>query len=390
MGTSLYLSGKLSRATPHVFKDSGYRSTHDMTVIAKRLIEAYYGRPASYAYFIGYSAGGKQGFSSVQRYPEDYDGVIAGVPSNNALPLVTYFLWNYVHLTTREGWPLINTATAERIADEAAAFFRLRGCGAEDGNYVPYSWCGENTVEDFLAHLSSAMPMLSAEQISALRAVYTGPVNPKNGKRIYTGLPIGAEPDCGYMRDADKPRYFDFEWFRLFFGEDFCPHDFDFADDYEAMHREVAADFTFNDPDLSRFAARGGRFLIFSGISDSYGPWADAVHYYNGVCEALGGYERAKENVRLFLLPGKGHSIRGRGTNAWWADDDRAPLLRALRAWREEGKAPDYLVAAHIEKTEGGEEKIGFWKHIPPYAGDKRVGSGYPAVTDPTYALPTK
>jgi feruloyl esterase len=113
MGTSLYLSGKLSRATPHVFKDSGYRSTHDMTVIAKRLIEAYYGRPASYAYFIGYSAGGKQGFSSVQRYPEDYDGVIAGVPSNNALPLVTYFLWNYVHLTTRKGWPLINTATAD-------------------------------------------------------------------------------------------------------------------------------------------------------------------------------------------------------------------------------------------------------------------------------------
>lgn len=388
MGTSLYLSGERTRADKQLFIDSGVRSTHAMTVIAKQLIAAYYGSPVTRAYFIGYSAGGKQALSAVQRFPEDYDGVIAGVPSNNALPLVTYFLWCYVHLTTRDGYPLIATATASRLTDEAARFFETRG-GAEKGsNYVSYSWHNENTVADFIDHLRTAMPELTEGQLAALRAVYEGPVNPKNGKRIYTGMPIGSETACGYMRDADKPRRFDFEWFRLFFGEGFCPHDFDFADDYEAMNTAVGVDFTFNDPDISRFTARGGRLLIFSGISDPYGPWAEAMHYYNGVCRALGGHERAKENVRVFFLPGKGHSIEGRGTNAWWADEARTSLFDAMCAWCEGGKAPESLVAAHLEKDAEGNRQICFMKHILPYAGDKREGIDYPPVCHPDYAMP--
>ncbi len=93
------------------------------------------------------------------------------------------------------------------------------------------------------------------------------------------------------------------------------------------MNAEIGYDFTFNNPDLSAFYARGGRLLVFSGISDFWGPWAETVHYYNNVCRYFGGDEAAAEVMRLFLLPGKGHNIKGRGANAWWGDEDRQPLI---------------------------------------------------------------
>ena len=394
MGTSLYLQNKLTRATPHLFRDNGVRCTHTMTVVAKLLIEAFYGRPAERAYFMGSSAGGKQAICEAQRAPEDYDGIIAGVPSNNTLPLITYFLWSYVHLTTRDGYTLIGTEQASRISDEAARFFAERGSKyAEHGSdYVEYSYVGEETVNDFLAHLRTAMPDLNETQLAALRAVYDGPVNPKNGKRIYTGMPIGSEVDCGYMRDTEVPRQFDFRWFSLYFGEDFCPHDFDFADDYERMSADIGPDFTFNDPDLSAFRARGGRLLIFSGISDFSGPWAEAVHYYNNVCRYFGGDEEASEVVRLFLLPGKGHNVRGRGCNAWWGDEDRQPLLDTLRAWCEEGRAPDTLVAAHLDNlgATDGTESVRWMRRVPRYFGITEEGVDYPRVCHSDYAMPSK
>jgi feruloyl esterase len=390
MGTSLYCDGTLKRATPHLFRDNGVRCTHIMTVVAKILIEAFYGRPAERAYFMGSSAGGKQAITEAERFPEDYDGIIAGVPSNNALPLITYFLWSYVHLTTREGYPLIGTALASRISDEAARFFSERGCAERGSDYVEYSYAGEDTVDAFLAHLAVALPELDAAQMDALRAVYSGPVNPKNGKRIYTGMPIGSEIDCGYMRDTEEPQPFDFPWFSLYFGEDFCPHDFDFSDDYERMSADIGPDFTFNDPDLSAFRARGGRLLIFSGISDFWGPWPEAVHYYNGICRHFGGDEAAAEVVRLFLLPGKGHNIKGRGANAWWADEDRLPLLDAVRAWCVEGRAPDSLVAAHLENlgATDGSERVRWMRRIPRYRGMTSEGLDYPCVCHPDYAMP--
>jgi feruloyl esterase len=287
--------------------------------------------------------------------------------------------------------PIIGSALASRISDEAARFFAARGCAEEGSDYVEYSYAGEETVAAFLAHLSVALPELTEEQRDALRAVYNGPVNPKNGKRIYTGMPIGSEIDCGYMRDSDGPREFDFPWFSLYFGEDFVPHDFEFADDYEAFLRDVGRDFTFNDPDLSAFRARGGHMIIFSGISDFWGPWAEAAHYYNGVCRHFGSDEAAAEAVRLFLLPGKGHNIKGRGVNAWWGDEGRKTLLATIRAWCEEGLAPDYLVGAHlddvIEKGDRGEQ-VRFMRRIPRYRGIAVEGKDYPYSCHPDYAMP--
>ena len=384
MGTSRILSGECKQAGEELFRDYGWRSTHMMTVIAKRLMEAYYGRRPEYSYFIGYSAGGKQGLSLVQRFPEDYDGVLSGVPSNNALFLITGFLWNYVHLTTRDGGAVISTAEAEAIHGAAVDFFRALGDGEEGDRFITHPFAGADTVPRFIAYLRERLPALSEAQIEALEAVYRGPIHGKNGKQIYCGYPIGGEVNAGWMRDTDAPRKFGWPWFHHFFGEDFCLHDFDFSDQLDLMIEKIAADFCSNAPDLSAYFARGGRLLSFSGVADPFGAWGDAAKYYNRVVAAVGDYETVSASYRLFFPPGKAHGNEGRGTNALYANEERASLFSALIAWCEQGTPPEYLVAARVEKTEEG-EKLAFMRRVYPYRADWQEGVDFPPSCDEEY-----
>ena len=388
MGTSRLISGEVKAVTGDLIHDYGWRATHIMTVVAKLLIEAYYGRAPEYSYFIGYSAGGKQGFSVIQRFPEDYDGVISGVPSNNSLFLTTGFLWNYVHLTTREGGAVISTAEAEAINAVAVEFFHSHGDGEVGDGFITRPYLGADTVARFITYLRGRLPTLSEGQLAALEAVYRGPVHKKSGKQIYCGYPIGGEVNAGWMRDAAAPRRFGWPWFNLIYGEDFCLHDFDFADQFDRMVEIFAADFCSNAPDLASYFARGGKLLSFSGVADPFGAWGDAAKYYNRVVSAVGDYDTVSSSYRLFFPPGKAHGNEGRGTNALYASEEKGSLFDALVAWCEEGKAPEYLVAAHIEKTEDG-SRIDFMRRVYPYRADWREGIEFPPSCDDEYlAIP--
>ena len=385
MGTSLLLEGRIKHAGEELLRDYGWRATHVMTVIAKMLIEAYYGRRPEYSYFIGYSAGGKQGFSAIQRFPEDYDGVIAGVPSNNSLFLVAGFLWNYVHLTTRDGRAVISTEEAEAINAVAVDFFRALGDGEEGDRFITHPFAGADTVPRFMAYLRRRLPTLSEAQLAALEAVYRGPIHRKNGKQIYCGYPIGGEVNSNWMRDTKAPRGFGWPWFHQVLGEDFCLHDFDFADQLDLMVERLAADFCSNDPDLSPYFARGGKLLSFSGVADPFGAWGDAAKYYNRVVAAIGDLETVLASYRLFFPPGKAHGNEGRGTNALYANEERADLFSALVAWCEEGRPPEYLIAAHIDKTEQGENSTAFMRKVYPYRADWQEGVDFPPSCDDEY-----
>ena len=384
MGTSRLINGEIKTVTENLYRDYGWRSTHIMTVIAKMLIEAYYGRRPEYSYFIGYSAGGKQGLSVIQRFPEDYDGVIAGVSSNNGLFLTTGFLWNYVHLTTREGGAVISTAEAEAINAAAVDFFRENGDGEAGDRFITRPYLGADTVSRFITYLRERLPALSKAQLAALEAVYRGPVHAKSGKQIYCGYPIGGEVNAGWMRDTDSPRRFGWPWFNLIYGEDFCLHDFDFADQLDRMIEMLAGDFCSNDPDLAPYFARGGKLLSFSGVADPFGAWGDAVKYYNRVVDAVGDYATVANSYRLFFPPGKAHGNEGRGTNALYASEERKSLFGALVAWCEQGTPPEHLVAAHIEKTEDG-ERVDFMRRVYPYRADWREGVEFPPSCDEDY-----
>ena len=382
MGTSRFLSGEERGATVELYRDYTWRSTHLATESAKILCEARYGRRPSYSYFIGASAGGLQAFSEVQRFPEDYDGVIAGVPSNNALNLIIYFLWLYKNLHREDGSALIDEDTAQSISLHAAAFFGARGDGQPGDDFVSFPYTDADTVKDFLAYLHAEMPSLTGEAIDILRRLYTGPRNEKTGEQIFCGMPIGAERNSAYFKPMEA---FGYPWLRLLYGDDYDDRSFNFAEDYEKLYAYIGEDFTANNPDLSAFRDHGGKFLVYSGVADPAGPYADALHYYNRVCDRLGGISEVLPFFRFFLRPGKAHGDTGLGVRQIFGEGHGVPLLTAIRKWREEGKAPEYLSCAHIT-VEDGEEKVKFKRDIFPYRNEKRIGGiDYPSTTCKRY-----
>lgn len=364
MGTSrgYYLSGV---GNPDVWQDFGWRSTHIMTELGKALAAVCYGKSPSFSYFIGASTGGQQALSEAQKFPGDYDGIIAAVPANNRIYLHTYFLWNFVHLRTREGRRLFTPDEVSAITRLAAEFFQTLGDGEKGDGFVSFPWAGEDTVDRFIAFLAVNHEDFTSEQLDSLRAVYNGPINTVTGERIYNGMPIGSEIyGCGIMDcSGDKPpHYYPFMWT---FGADYDPYDFDFGKDMETVDNLLSADLNANSADLSEFIGRGGRLIIYSGSADPCVPYPDALAYFKRVTETLGGDAETSRSVRYFLMPGRDHGNGGLGANREYGQNGEG-LLSSLRRWRESGIAPEYLTAVRVERRENGEVVKKFERKIYP------------------------
>ena len=376
MGTSKYLSGEIKKASVELYKDYTYRSTHVMTVVSKEIIKAYYGKEIEFSYFFGASAGGLQAFSEVQRYPEDYDGVLAGVPSNNAINLVVYFLYLYQKLHAKDGTALINKDEAKTINEKAVEFFKKYNLVNGNDNFIAYPYVDENTVVSFINYLRENTN-LTDNQLAILKDLYDGPKHSKTGEQLFCGLPIGSEINCGAF--ADKLN-FGYSWFRLFFGDDYNDWDFDFGQYYDKFFEQVGKYFCANNPDVKAFNDRGGKFIVYLGLADPSGPYADGVKYYNRVCDKLGGYNYVSKFFKYFLLPGKGHGAEGLGINKIMGEDASLTLIDTLKKWREEDVAPNYLTCSHVDIS-NGEEKVKFTRKIYPYANDKKEGRDFPKTT---------
>lgn len=352
---------------PDVWNDFGWRSTHMMAEVSKALIALYYDRKPDYSYFIGASTGGNQAMKMVQCFPDDYDGVIAGVPAHNRAFLHIYGLWSHVHLTTPDGSRMFDEQEVPRITAAAEAFFAEHGDGQPGDTFVSYPCIGDDTVDAFLAYLSAREPDFTPEQIAALRAVYEGPRDPVTGRQIYNGMPIGSEIyGCGILdSQREEPPFFDpFLWV---FGAAFRAHDFDFHRDTEAFGNVISPAMGANNPDLSPFAAHGGKLIVYSAASDPCVPFPDAMAYCERVWEQCGGYDTVSQFYRWFLVPGMDHGNGGHGVNVLWSDDEGHDLFYALRRWREEGIAPDSLVGARITEEDG----TVFTRHLYPYGSER-------------------
>ena len=303
---------------PDVWRDFGWRATHIMTEVSKSLIFTHYGRNADYSYFIGSSTGGQQALSEAQRYPLDYDGIIAGVPANNRIFLHTYFLWNHNHLRTPDGRVMFNSDEVNRITALAASYFGELNDGEKGDRFVTFPYQDENTVTDFIAYLAKKCPTFSREQLDALTAVYNGPKNPRTGKQIYNGMPIGSEKyGCGIIdcEAIESPHFYPFIWA---FGDGYDGYGFDFDKDMDRLSEVLSPDLNANSPDLSAFMANGGKLIAFSGSADPCVPFPEAMRYCERVIDAMGGYDKTAEFFRYFLLPGRDHGGGGDGINAFF------------------------------------------------------------------------
>jgi len=329
-----------------VHKDFGWRATHEMTVIAKTLIKAHYGREAKYSYFCGSSTGGQQALSEAQRFPLDYDGIVAGVPANNRVFLHTYFLWTHNHLV-KNGKPLFTAEQVGALTSYGTQYFQSKGDGERGDNFITFPWIDENTVEGYITFLRSKKEF-TEEQLEALTAIYDGPTDPESGRRIYNGMPIGSEKyGCGIMdcQVKESPHFYPFPWT---FGADYNADGFNFGSDLEKVSDKLSRELNANKTDLSAFKANGGKLLAFSGSADPCVPYQDAINYYERAVKANGGYEKTAEFFRYFLLPGRDHGGGGDGINAFF----QSHMLEYLRRWRENGEAPDGIECARVENGE--------------------------------------
>lgn len=316
--------------------DFGYRSMHEMTVKSKTLVDAFYARAPQRSYYQGCSTGGRQGMMEAQRYPDDFDAIVAGAP-----------VYNQVHLNESQvALQVEMLKNPERIVPQSKvtvfANAVMAACDANDGvkdNIISQPQLCKFDPGTLLCKAGDSPDCLTGPQVESARQLYA-PVKGHSGKAVYTGRAAGVEagwaariPVPGKPMNplwGDMPRYLghrDPSWDAMSFD----------LDRDLALALKNASFIESSDPDLSRFKARGGKLLLWHGWADPGPSPFNTIDYHAQVAKTLGG--RQDDWMRLFLLPGVGHCGGGVGP-------DQADFLTALEQWRERNVAPDRIVAS--------------------------------------------
>ena len=325
---------------PEKLIDFASRSVHEMALKTKTIIEAFYGTPTRYSYWYGCSTGGRQGLVEAQRFPGDFDGIVAVAPAIDQMRMNVSYLWA-AQATLKDPASYIPPSKYPVIHDAV-----LRACDASDG--VADGVVGDPRQCRFDPEVLScdgadALTCLTAPQVEAARKIYAGPTNPRTLQQIAPGLEPGSELGWaplvgGPNANAIGDTYFKFVVFEET-NWDFRTLDFD---------RDVGLAQQIDDgllaatnPDLTEFASRGGKLILIHGWSDQYISPRYSIEYYESVVERMGSSERTADVMRLFLAPGMAHCGGGTGPNTF----NSLPLIER---WVEQGMAPDRIIASHL------------------------------------------
>jgi len=389
---------------PQRIVDFAHRAVHESLVAAKTITQAYYGTGASYSYFSGCSTGGYQALSEVQRYPEDFNGVIAGDPGNNRSRLNLAFLWNFLanHPPGDNASPLLDVSKLLLINQAV-----IRSCdpadGVTDGVINDPRRCHFKLQSLQCTHGEGA-DCLTAAQVAAAEKIYRGPRDTRSGAQIYPGYPFGSEgvmsgPDerhpgwSAYWAsdDGSEPIRADFFRYWVFDQADWNWWKFDWGADVDTVNRRIGAVIDATSTDLRRFKAAGGKLLMFMGWQDPVGAPAEAINYYADVearspaNSAAAARADTQTFLRLYMVPGMAHCAGGPGaTNFSTATRDSAPpvsdakhdMARALEDWVEHGTAPNELIATHFENAAGAGRTIAFQRPLCVYPKVARYNGG--------------
>jgi hypothetical protein len=340
--TSLVVEGNWVIGHPEKLKDFAYRADHVTAEFAKTLIAAYYGHAQQLSYFRGCSNGGHEALMEAQKYPADYDGIVAGAPANSFTQMSAGFLWNEIALnaTPESQIPQSKLAPIQKAA--------LAQCdaldGVKDGIINDPASCHFDPAV-LLCKNADGPECLTKPQLTALRKVYSGPIDAKTGKKIYPGFPAGDEAlahnwDLWIIGAQSFQAQFANQVFGSFLRND--PHwdfrSFDLARDSMRADQEIGPTLNSSDPDLSAFAARGGKLIIFQGWADAAVTPLGTIQYYQSIRQKMGA-ESAQRFVRLFMAPGMMHCGGGPGPNVFDA-------VASVAEWREKNRAPETIIAA--------------------------------------------
>ena len=342
---------KFGAGHPEKIQDWAFRAVHVMTETATQVVSAYYGRAAAHRYFTGCSTGGHQALMEAQRYPADYDGIVAGDPGNNRIRLNAGFLWSWLAANKDTSnplpaskLPLINRA----VIDACDALD-----GIKDGLLADPRVCRFDPAA-LLCKGADDANCLTRSQVSAVRAIYDGARNPRTGERIFAGWVRGSEFLGGrgggwsaYFAGQPEPARIDFWRYWVFDNPQWDPRTFDFDRDLATADAKIGY-IDANNPDLKAFAANHGKLVMYHGWADSVVPPEESIRYYEAAANAMGGMDKVGSFFRLFMVPGMGHCGGGPGPNTFDA-------LAALDKWVGEGAEPQKIVASH--STDGAVDR---------------------------------
>jgi feruloyl esterase len=330
--------GDVSWAFGHAEKmtDYGYRSEHEMTVKAKALINAFYGRAATLSYWNGCSTGGKQGLMEAQRYPEDYDGIVAGAPANYQSHLHAWTVWvGQQNLKD----PAATVAPAKYPAIHKAV---MAACDTIDG--VKDNVLGDPRKCKFdpaklLCSGAENDQCLTAPQVATLKTLYSA-AKWKTGEQIFPGWEPGSELGWAPMAGGKTPNAIGIGTFQWSYNDpNWDWKNFDLDRDTAVADKVENVNINATNPDLSKFKARGGKLIMYHGWTDPLIAPENAINYYTSVEKKMGG--KQEDWYRLFMVPGMNHCRGGEGPNQFNA-------IAAMERWKEQGSAPAQMIASHI------------------------------------------
>ncbi len=322
---------------PEKLIDFGYRAIHETAVQSKAVIAALYARPQRYSYFTGCSGGGRQAFAEAQRYPEDFQGIIAGSPGYDR---------------TSESFQLVAAAQAAQrdpagkippakfaVLHQAA----LDTCDALDG--IKDGIISDPTRCKFdpavtLCKSGEGPNCLTAAQVEAAKRFYAPLINPKTGEEVFPGFEPGSELRWAALAGGAGALGMASDLFKyvVFQDPNWNYMTLDVTKDLERARKMDNGVVSPVSPNLKAFVGRGGKLIIYHGWGDQNVAPLTSVEYYEKLVKTL-GQKQVDDSVRVYMAPGMGHCGGGEGPNVF-------DTLTALEQWIEHGAVPREIIAS--------------------------------------------
>jgi hypothetical protein len=341
--------------------DYAYRAVHVVSVAAKEIQKAYYGQGPNHSYWTGCSTGGREGLMEAQRFPDDFDGIVAGAPANLQTFNPIYMKWAIDANTGADGGPIL---TAEKVPALRAAV--TAACDDNDG-VVGDGLIGDprdchfDPIEIQCAGADSPS-CLTPAQVKVVRTFYNGVLDekgnrldpriiPRGSERTWVGFwvptpppasaPAGTPPNYGAYNWGHNPA----RWFSYPIGEGRPLDDVEVSmRDFRLVAKQADEYYEALNPNLHRFRAAGGKLMIYHGLSDESTTPSQTWTYYDAVRKEMGGQRATDEFARLFMIPGMGHCGGGPSPST-------SNMLLQVVNWVEEGTAPESIVVSDRNPT---------------------------------------
>jgi hypothetical protein len=363
---------------PEKVIDFGHRGIHEMTRVAKAAVQGFYGKAPQHSYFAGCSDGGREALMEAQRYPEDYDGILAGAPANYWTRLLSTAVVDTQALTVDPA----SFIPPAKISTISAAV--LAACdaldGVRDGILNDPRQCHFDPASIECKAGEDSDKCLTAPQAAALKKLYAGPHDPQ-GHEVFPGFLPGAEDGqggwglwiTGPAPNKSLITFFGLGYFSsMVYGKsDWDYKTFTLEAGVKAAEEKTASALNATDPNLASFRSRGGKLILYHGWNDPAIPALNTVNYFQSLIGKM-GQNNVDSFVRLYIAPGMQHCGDGPGPDSFGQVGDSGPVdpqhsaYASLQLWVEKGDAPGAIIATKYVRN-GAEHRVEMTRPLCAY-----------------------